>query len=269
MRKFGSSTLHKTTNVRPPGALTALTALSVSVLSMPLLGACSTVDFQQLRAADLAAKPEAPHGAVYYLPKPYLLVAQMPAPAARPSTEAPDPAPPPGTSSGAAVFPHSYGGEGDPKADSKDDASPADTASPTSDFSFGGASNGYILKLVYLPDLTRPMAMSMQAGLGTASLKPTLVNGWALTGFDATADSKTAEILASVAQVIGAWKNPGNKDTGGTDTSTKGGGASQLLRPGLYEFHYDQFGRLVALCPIVFLDQARPVEVARSARCDS
>lgn len=140
----------------------------------------------------------------------------------------------------------------DQKSDDNAPAQPAVAGS--SDQSFGGLSGGYMIKIVYLPDLSRPMAMSVRAGLGTASLKPTLQNGWMLTGFEANADSKTSEILSSVASVITAFKTPG-KSAGGGDAKTSGGGAeSQILRPGLYDFRYNDSGALVALCPLTYFD---------------
>ncbi|MEO5578543.1 MAG: hypothetical protein ABIR25_05770 [Sphingomicrobium sp.] len=233
-----------------------------------IVSACSTVSFTQLTPS-LQQKAGAPNGAVYYLPKPYLLVAQLPQKATATVSRAPDPKPPANAGSSrigrVSDFNDDFGGADDP---SKDDSA-LPTAGASSDFSFGGTSEGYLLKVVYLPDLSKPMSMSVRAGLGTASLKPTLVNGWALTGFDASADSKTADILASVAQVIGAYKTPGAKGGGGGADASAPDRAAQILRPGLYEFHYDQSGRLVALCPVSYFDETGAMDVPKSALCVS
>lgn len=227
-----------------------------SAICLSALCGCTSVSFQQLEP-NLTARKGSPAGAIYYMPKPYLLVAQLPnsAPVA---AQANDPTPPPpnpqgskGNSGDVSGFPKGLGGAG-VKGGGEEEAPPPPVISGPSDQSFGGLSEGYMIKLVYLPDMSRPMSMSVRAGLGTASLKPTLQNGWMLTGFDATADSKTAEILASVAQVITAYKTPGKSAAGGA----AGGGPSRpVLRPGLYEFVYDAVGRLSALCPVSFFDE--------------
>jgi hypothetical protein len=267
----------------------------VVLLSCVALSGCAGVEFQQLDPK-LAKKTDAPAGAVYYLPKPYLLVAQMPvAAAAAPAPAGPaNVSPPPQNTqgqnaqgqngqgpqagNGQTVYPATYGRGGadgdEAKADAKDDGG-APTASG-SDQSFGGVSQGYMIKLVYLPDMSRPMAFSVTAGLGSASLKPTLQNGWMLSGFDATADSKTAEILTSLASVITAYKTPGKaaaaeeKAADGGGSGTRGGEADArpILKPGLYEFRYDATtGALKGLCPVTYFTDGVATPAATPAGC--
>lgn len=60
-------------------------------------------------------------------------------------------------------------------------------------------------KIVMLPDKSAEYAITMNAGVGTASAKPQLQDGWNLTSMDASADSKTNEnitALASLAKVF-------------------------------------------------------------------
>ena len=233
-----------------------------------LLSGCAGVSFKQLTPT-LAASTSAPEGAVYYLPKPYLLVAQLPvaSKAPGPANQAPDPSPPPAGGTARDRYPSTYaprivgGGEDEKKKDDAAEAAPP--ASSGTDQSFAAQSDGYMIKLIYLPDMTRPMAMSMQGGFGTASLKPTLQNGWMLTGFDASADSNTAEILGSVASLVTAFKTPGAAAAEGGDEG-KGGAAGgperSILKPGLYEFRFDTQGKLTGLCPVSLVSATGDLE---------
>jgi hypothetical protein len=56
-------------------------------------------------------------------------------------------------------------------------------------------------KIVMLPDKSEEYAITMNAGVGTASAKPQLQDGWNLTGLDANADSKTSENITAVASL--------------------------------------------------------------------
>lgn len=58
--------------------------------------------------------------------------------------------------------------------------------------------------IIYLPDKDENYTMIPHPGLGTASFKPTLQNGWNLTAFDSTIDSKVPETLTSIAGLVGA-----------------------------------------------------------------
>ncbi len=244
------------------------------VLSSVLLSSCAGVSFNQLNP-DLSAK-SAPEGAVYYLPKPVLIVSVAPVASAAADTGAPGhlpppvpPAPVPAKAKKIAApppVPGPAGGLGggaaaaDEKSDSKE--SSAAPATPASDQSFSISVPGYTLKLVYMPDYSKPMRLSVHAGLGTASLKPTLQNGWMLTGFDAQADSKAAELLASVAQMVTAAKGPAAKNASATPS---GGGLGApapapdtgILRPGWYDVRYDKkTGDLKGLCPLTYFTSA-------------
>jgi len=119
-----------------------------------------------------------------------------------------------------------------------------------------------MIKLIYLPDLAHPMAMTASSGLfGTAAMKPTLQDGWMLTALDSSADNKVAEVLTAVGSIIGAATGAGgSKASGGTkstsaDASFKGTEKAvspprPILRPGLYRFDYADTGVLNGLIPV-------------------
>jgi hypothetical protein len=130
------------------------------------------------------------------------------------------------------------------------------------------------MKLVYLPDKSRPMAMNESTGLfGSSSMKPTLQDGWMLTSLDTSADSKMAETLTALGSIAGAVASGG---AGGGAAAAKpksapsgaaGLTAAQkippdlagyfvpghfILRPGLYKFKYATDGTLTGLKPVTY-----------------
>ncbi len=62
-----------------------------------------------------------------------------------------------------------------------------------------GASSG---KLIYLPDPREEYIMRETAGFGSASVKPTLTDGWNLTALDSSVDSKAADVLGVFAKLV-------------------------------------------------------------------
>ncbi|HYK02249.1 MAG TPA: hypothetical protein VE974_10865 [Thermoanaerobaculia bacterium] len=222
--------------------------------------ACASVTVTPL-APDGTALTGKAEGVRYYLPKPYLLVTELPSETASstPATNAPkssNQVPAPQNPAVPSPFTPPPGGDGGEK---KEDASAA--GAPSTNTSFAASNSRYVLKLIYLPDLEHPMSIRIRAGLGTAQMKPTLQDGWMLTGLDASADAKTAEILTSIAGIIGAIKGGGGDAGGGAP----GGGPGQerdcelcysptVLRPGLYKFVYDDKGMLTDLVPVRLFD---------------
>jgi len=56
--------------------------------------------------------------------------------------------------------------------------------------------------IVWMPDLSQEYVIQSKAGFGSVSFNPTLENGWNLTGLNASADSKTAELLTALAGFV-------------------------------------------------------------------
>ncbi|WP_233886396.1 hypothetical protein [Paraburkholderia flagellata] len=234
----------------------------------------------------------------YYVPKPYLLVVEMPAATTDGTDTAQNPiqpapanpaspggAPPAAAGGGAppvigAINPQpaqpvqpaqhaKHGGQPPARTHAAGAAAPAsdttgkggapsgtsdaNTAS-TGDTSFYVASSNsnYVIKLIYLPDYSHPMAVSVHSGLiGTSSIQLGFQNGWMLTSLNGSSDNKVAETLASVASIIGSIKGVG----GGGGTTGGGGGHAaggayappQILLPGLYAFD-DSSNSFLGLC---------------------
>lgn len=266
------------------------------------------LDQNGLRAKSGGTNQE--EGLRYYMPMPYLMVAELP-PTIGQSTASlnvPDtnaspfdvPAPPDGTiptndipAPGAAP---ANGGKGkqkppqqpqNPSANNQNSKGTATNTTsgpinssptsppPISDVSFGGSTPQYVIKLVYLPDMRHPMAMTQSAGIGTAEMKPELQDGWMLTTLDATADAKVAESLQAIGSMVGSafGASTGTKAAGAaaSNLAAPGGGPGGakptqmppdltsyydslkgILRPGLYRFDYDASGALTGISPVEF-----------------
>ena len=159
-----------------------------------VLGGCANIKVVALDTnGNQAAGAE---GLRYYMPRPYLLVtrAEMPAQTKDAGTGALPPkapivvAPPPGApvvpaAPAPAVPAVAAGGPAKGGDDAKTEAAPNATASASSgsDASYQHLVDNYQIKLVYLPDMSRPMAISTSAGIGSVTFQPTLVDGWMLT----------------------------------------------------------------------------------------
>jgi len=228
----------------------------VSLASL-LLCSCAQIDAIPLNADTLAADPNKAHGIRYYVPKPYLLVAALPAPAAssqdgkttgqttggatKSKSKSTSKS---GTRSGStgsgAASSHSSGGTGSGSASSSDasgkktgDGSAPQSAPATaqaSDLSFAASMAQYSMKLVYLPDFDQPMALQVTSGMfGTTSFSPTLQDGWMLSTLNGSVDSGGSNVLQTVQSIAsGVLGTAKTASTGGAAALTRAGTAADL-----------------------------------------
>lgn len=56
--------------------------------------------------------------------------------------------------------------------------------------------------IVWLPDYKEEYVVQGHPGFGSVTFKPTLADGWNLTGMEAGADSKTVDVLTALAGVL-------------------------------------------------------------------
>lgn len=149
-------------------------------------------------------------GIRYYMPAPYLLVTDLPV---SPKDAATDVSTAQtggsGTSRGGTAT-GSTGSTSSPKAGggdagTKDQTTAAAPAAPSTDTSFQALTSGHLIKLVYLPDLSHPMALQMRTGIfGNAAFAPTLQDGWMLTNLNGSADSGGPQTLQALASILGS-----------------------------------------------------------------
>jgi hypothetical protein len=263
----------------------AIFGATLGVMGCIGLVACAKVSAVPLDPSGIDAIPGATPGFRYYMPRPYLLVTKLPSeapaggapksvsiqPFCDPTkTECPknDQPPPPGASKGAA-----------PKNGTSKDGNSTDTgssgktetpgqqnapaAAPPTDTSFMASTATYMVKLVYLPDYSRPMAVNMDSGLlGVTSIQLTLQDGWMLTNVSANSDnSKTADVLtAAISALTGNAASGAAKSTSSSSKGSPPGGLgtippNQILRPGLYAFDYDYgMSRVSFVCAVAYFD---------------
>jgi hypothetical protein len=112
--------------------------ISAFALCLALTG-CASVSINQLEPKTLTLKPGAPEGAVYYLPKPYLFVAQVPVASTPPREELAQPVkmtPPKTARSSQAIAspPLPNAGYGTVGGAGKDDSGDSDAAAATGAF---------------------------------------------------------------------------------------------------------------------------------------
>jgi hypothetical protein len=182
----------------------------------------------------------AAEGVPYCLPKPYLLVTALPVEQARPRP----PAPPQVDGAGQ----ESPGG---PQAE----------ATSTGNTSFFASTDHYVIKLIYLPDLSERYVIRESPGLfGTVQMKPQFQDGWMLASLEASSDMKVADTINALASLAGSLgtavagaRRPGAEALALRPLPTDRGG----LRPGLYRFRYDGSGVLTGLDPVVLFLRGR------------
>jgi uncharacterized protein YceK len=236
----------------------------LSFLMMPVLvlSGCASVNVTPLNANGTPNK-KAADGIRYYLPLPYLLVVELPptlvtngaSPASDDQNLSEDDANIAASGGGSKPKPPASG-----NTTNQSSSSAMTSPAPASDVSFSAATPQYMIKLIYLPDLQHPMAMTESAGIGTADMKPNLQDGWMLTSLDAPIDSKASENITAVGSLLSSVASGFVKalvvNHGGQPPSippsleTYYTGKNSILRPGLYRFVYDKKGVLTGLAPV-------------------
>jgi hypothetical protein len=250
--------------------------LEIVIVLLAFLTGCAGITVTPLDKDGKKLK-DTQEGLVFYRPKPYILVAKLPATitptkdskqqekiAAPQSTKSAAPAskkkgapPPPDTSTDNKA--------GDGKSEDGDTGTTPPVVSGDTTTSFSVSSNGYLFKLIYLPDYSKPYALNANSGLiGTATLKPTLQDGWMLTSLDGSGDNKVAETLTAVASIVSSALGGGGGATKAASTSTGKSSTAgflpglpleapyvaaenNILAPGLYDIHYNATGIIDSL----------------------
>jgi hypothetical protein len=214
-----------------------------------LAGCGAKVDSTPLRPDGTVDTSKA-SGIRYYLPKPYLLITELPEKLAS-GTGNPNPN---GTKLGAGAGGGPGGGGAKtgtgeqsqgPSGSQPQSSTPTATASNTS---FSASTADYSVKLVYLPDYSQPMALTMRAGLfGSVSMAPTLQDGWMLTGMTGSGDNTAAATL--LASVLGGGSSTASGTAAGAaKTAAKAaalGATVAQVSPAMSNDQLAQLGRQI------------------------
>jgi hypothetical protein len=175
------------------------------------VAACASISAVQLDPNTYKKKDQVSEGILYYMPKPHLLVAMGP-PLEKRSVLTPSEqaelsrilakaratrgdstarsnalsAVEKATLIGSVLKASEKGDEGG-GGEAPGAATQSPTSADTATFSVGAGQ--YLVKLIYLPDCDRPMALKMEPGLfGKIDAQPRLENGWMLTALDGKVD---------------------------------------------------------------------------------
>jgi hypothetical protein len=90
-----------------------------------------------------------------------------------------------------------------------------------------------VVEIKYLPDYSQEYVIIPHYWIGSVALKPTLADGWNLTNFDSTVDTKVPETLNALAAGLKAAAPGGVAPLVSLETE-KGKGTPGNVRPGLY-----------------------------------
>ncbi|MGA2081555.1 MAG: hypothetical protein ABSH53_13235 [Holophaga sp.] len=216
-----------------------------------LLTGCAGVQVVPLNPDGTQAQKAAP-GIRYYLPQPYLLVAELPpveAQAGGKDLKSPS---------------SSSGKPGDAGSAQGGDTTSASAApSASTDTGFFAATPQYVMKLIYLPDYDHPMAITAKAGMGTVQWNPTLQDGWMLTSLTANSDSKVAEMLTALGTTATGVK--GGTTTKAAPSEEPGPKAApsgaDKLDPGLYRFEFDSATHHFRLKAVTWFKEGKLLQV--------
>jgi hypothetical protein len=193
-------------------------------IAVPALMACSKVTSIPLNPDGTENTHDQVQGIRYYLPKPYLLITELPAIPAMSDGSSPQPTD--GHGADREIMRDSAPAPKDTQQQTtgKDQPQSSTPTAPATDTSFTASMAQYAVKLVYLPDYSHPMALQMRSGLfGTVSMAPTLQDGWMLTSMNGSNDSGGVAALQAIASLVGGAIGAGA--TGGAKAAAPKPGA--------------------------------------------
>ena len=96
--------------------------------------------------------------------------------------------------------------------------------------------------IIWLPNMKEEYAIKVKGGIGTVDLKCTLENGWNLTEFGETLDSKTPEMIAALTGFIEGIRKRG----------------PEKFKAGLYMFKFNEKTGLIQSLEAILLFSEPP-----------
>jgi hypothetical protein len=125
-----------------------------------------------------------------------------------------------------------------------------------------GTTEACTVEIKYLPDYSHEYVMVPHYWLGSVAMKPTLTDGWNLTNFDSTVDTKIPETITALASLSKSIA-PGGAFTPNAMIANvpEGNKATEGMHPGFYPLVEANGGGLA-------IDKARPIFQTTSKKCD-
>lgn len=105
-----------------------------------------------------------------------------------------------------------------------------------------GADKGLVYDVIYLPDYSNEYIVKKKGFIGTANVTIKLENGWNVTDFGSTYDSKTPETLTALAGLLPALMS--------SNAANSNVPASSAVKPGLYKLKFNTAGELEDIIPV-------------------
>lgn len=192
---------------------------AVLAATLALLSGCAHISAVPLSPDGTEAGPVGDKaqgkGVRYYLPKPYILITELPSTSSG------------GDGSSSAASAAASGDSSSSKSKSAASDSTSTPSAPTSNTSFAASMASYSVKLIYLPDFSKPMALDISGGIwGSISVAPTLQDGWMLGALSASVDSGLAATITALAGF-----KPAASSGGGSGGGKGGGGSAAVVNP--------------------------------------
>jgi len=111
--------------------------------------------------------------------------------------------------------------------------------------------SGCTVDIVYLPDMSQEYIIIPHAWIGSVTMETILTQGWALTAFNATADSKASEMVTAISGLVGNIAALAGKPASLTDETGKAitdkDGKPKPLPAGLYALRFGKDGMVKSL----------------------
>ena len=101
------------------------------------------------------------------------------------------------------------------------------------------AAGNCAARVVYLPDVNEEYRVIPRAGIGSVTFNPKIEDGWKLTGFESTVDSKFNETVSALSGLITAAAGVAGRGaarTAAADLVFKDSTGTEGLGPGLHRF---------------------------------
>lgn len=104
------------------------------------------------------------------------------------------------------------------------------------------ADKTLLFDIIYLPDYSKEYIVKKRGFIGATNVAMKLENGWNLTEFGSTSDSKVPETLTALTSLLPALIGAGEDSPLAP--------AISVIKPGLYKLTFNTVGELDGITPV-------------------